>query len=323
MSSASRLAAQAALAAVYTDVRICLVDDLVDLKELVERKPDLVFLGMKYLPRNPALGRQDDKRIWLSQFLDEHGIAYTGSATAAHAIEEDKPQAKHLAQSSGLATADFFVVKRSDNPADSEHQLAYPLFVKPTDRGGGMGVDDASLARNQKELASKIIQISGLRSDSLVEQYLPGREFSVAILKNEVSGELEVMPIEISAPPNANGERILGHAIKTADHEQVLSVIDDDLKQQLCVLAQGIFLAIGGRDYGRIDIRLSAEGVPNFLEANLLPSLIDGYGNFPKACVLNINLSYPDMLAQIVRLGLARQQDDVMLDMPVALKQAI
>jgi hypothetical protein len=52
---------------------------------------------------------------------------------------------------------------------------------------------------------------------------------------------------------------------------------------------------------------LDKTGTPQFLEANLIPSLISGYGSFPKACVLNIDLDYEPMILSIVRLALMRR----------------
>ena len=78
------------------------------------------------------------------------------------------------------------------------------------------------------------------------------------------------------------------------------------LNSKLATLALKSFVALGGRDYGRIDIRLDNNGQPNFLEANLIPSLIKDYGNFPKACKLHLNLSYQQMIMQIIGLGMQR-----------------
>jgi hypothetical protein len=60
--------------------------------------------------------------------------------------------------------------------------------------------------------------------------------------------------------------------------------------------------------------------VPNFLEANLIPSLIKDYGNFPKACAINIGMGYEQMLLAIVQLGLLRAKIDVdyEIDLPIA-----
>ena len=82
------------------------------------------------------------------------------------------------------------------------------------------------------------------------------------------------MPIELIAPQDKNGCRILTSKVKSSNIEKASLVYDDDVKSKVMTLALNVFLALGARDYGRIDIRLDSAGIPNFLEANLIPSLI-------------------------------------------------
>jgi D-alanine-D-alanine ligase len=117
------------------------------------------------------------------------------------------------------------------------------------------------------------------------------------------------MPIELIAPPDKRGARILSGQVKSANTEQVIEVTDAIIKAKVTTLATNVFYALGARDYGRIDIRLDAHGTPHFLEANLIPSLISDYGSFPRACMLNIGLDYEPMILSIVRLGLARNSN--------------
>lgn len=91
----------------------------------------------------------------------------------------------------------------------------------------------------------------------------------------------------------------------------------------MSTLALASFHALGARDYGRIDIRLDSDGVANFLEANLIPSLISGYGSFPKACELNIGLEYEPMIISITELGLIRNLNTKAVIEPITLSQAI
>src|SRR5687768_5156402 len=108
MSMPSSRAVQRVLAKHYTTVGITVINDTTDLERLVEAKPDLVFMGMKYLPQNPSLGRQDPDKIWLSSYFDSVGIIHTGSARAAIEFESNKPQAKQQVADTGLATAQYF-----------------------------------------------------------------------------------------------------------------------------------------------------------------------------------------------------------------------
>lgn len=311
MSQESSDAILGVLAKHYTTVRINDINNLSDLETVVERKPDLIFLGMEFVPSNPALGAQDPDKIWITSYLDEHGITYTGSNQAAHELERNKHIAKQQVLNCGLKTASFCVIEQNYQP-QAEHDIAltFPVFIKPTNRGGGLGIDDNSVVHNFEQLLLKVSSISAkLRSDSLIEEYLPGREFSVAILREEHSAEFSVMPIELIAPPNEKDVRILSSKVKSSNTEQAIEITDNDIKAQVATLALNAFYALGARDYGRIDIRLDKYGTPHFLEANLIPSLISGYGSFPKACMLNINLNHESMIMRITKLGLDRCQD--------------
>jgi D-alanine-D-alanine ligase len=291
----------------FGDVRITVVNNLSDLEALVERRPDLVFLGMKFIPQAVTTGVAEDGKIWLSEYLSEHGVACTGSPQMAYELERDKPLAKQCILDAGLSTSPYCVIKRDELFDARDLHLSFPLFIKPTDRGGGSGVDSGSVVHTIEQLNSKIRSIaSELQADSLVEEYLPGREFSVAVLKEEHTTGFIVMPIELVAPPDKAGIRMLSGEVKVSNTEQALAVTDEVMRTKVVRLALDVFCALGARDYGRIDIRLDAFGTPNFLEANLIPSLISGYGSFPKACVLNIGLEFESMIMRITRLGLVR-----------------
>ena len=307
MSQASCAAARPVLAKHYTDVRITNIDTMDDLEALVRRNPDLVFLGMEYILARPKLGSHDSDKIWLAQHLDEHGIAYTGSSHRAHQLGRDKQLAKQRVLDAGLDTAAFYIVQQDCLMPVAGHLLAFPLFVKPTSRGGGLGIDSNSVVYTAGQLRAKTRALAvELLSDSLVEEYLPGREFSVAILMNEHTREYAAMPIELIAPLGPGDARILSSEVKSSNTEQAIAVTDRAVKARVSELAMNTFIALGGRDYGRIDIRLDARGIPHFLEANLIPSLIDGYGSFPKACTINIGLDYESMILRIAALGLNR-----------------
>jgi len=290
----------------YLDVRISTVNDLADLKSLVSRKPDLVFLGMKFIPDDNTTYSQHSSKIWITEYLDDYGIAYTGSNKIAHERSVDKGLAKERMVSAGVNTSSYFIVSQNQlstlqaMPSD----LDFPLFVKPSNRGGGLGIDSKSVVNTQIELEAKVRSIArDLGSDSLLEKYLPGREFSVAILKFESTGLLVPMPIELIAQPDEQGIRILSQQVKLSNSEQARVVNDPVLKATINELALSAFYALGGRDYGRIDIRLDEKGIPNFLEANLIPSLISGYGSFPKACDLNSSMSFEMMILNIAELA--------------------
>jgi D-alanine-D-alanine ligase len=309
MNEDSRKSALEVLSKKYSKVKITLVDTLDDLEKLVKRNPDLVFLGMKFIYEDSNLNTTDTnkKKIWLSEYFDRHGVCYTGSACKPHLLEFNKDQAKNAVSSAGLITADFCLIENG-NKTNKKLLPSFPLFIKPTDQGGGSGIDNNSLVRNVTDLNSKVKSIyDELGSNSIAEEYLSGREYSIAILKNEENNDYLLMPLELVAPENNNGDRFLSSKIKQADTETFSIVSDEIVFSAITELAMDAFIALGARDYGRIDIRMDAYGVPHFLEANLIPSLLKDYGNFPKACFLNEDLDYENMIYKIVNLSLSRK----------------
>ena len=317
LSSISQESGEAILAVLskyFSDVELVIVNNYIDLELLVLSCPDLVFLGMEYVAANNSTDLFEDK-IWVSDYLDLHGVTYTGSGRIAHENGRHKQLAKQLILDAGLKSSAFRVIGKDQWLDVNDLNLVYPLFIKPTNRGGGLGIDSDSVAHNYEQLDTKVRSIiSNYQCDVLVEEYLPGREFSVAILKDIVSDEYLAMPIELVAPADINGNRLLGKQVKSSNAEQAFMVIDGTVKSSVCSLALEVFRTLGARDYGRIDIRLDATGAPHFLEANLIPSLISGYGSFPKACVLNTDMEHEAMIVTIARLGLARAPLDSLLD---------
>lgn len=115
------------------------------------------------------------------------------------------------------------------------------------------------------------------------------------------------MPVEIIASKNKNGHRILDFHIKKNDTEQVVAVASAVLRKQLSTMAEAAFKALGGKSFGRIDIKMDGHNVLHFIEANLMPGLGQGY--FFRSCLLNLNMSYDQMILRIAANGLGVSAD--------------
>ncbi len=234
---------------------------------------------------------------------------YTGSPAAAIALDFNKPLAKQVVKAAGLKTAAYFTASDGEYRSASDLPLGFPLFIKPQDTGGGKGIGADSVVRDFGAYAQKVTSLTTVfRSDALVETYLPGREFSVAILETIDSEELIAMPIELLTQQNTCGDRILSQKVKAADTEHVVAVTDETVRSAVVELATRAFRALGGRDYGRIDIRLDQYGTAHFLEANLIPGLAhhDFTSYFTAACWINLRVDYETMLLRLVELALSR-----------------
>jgi len=281
----------------YRHVLIAEINSMDDLEQLVKRKPDLVFSGVKYFYFN-------NKKIWLNDYLEIFSIPYIASSKAALDNESDKNRAKNIVQQNKIRTADFFITNPGEHIKESSIPIKFPLFIKPITGGDSRGIDKNSLVFNFEEFTAKVLDIKlKLNTSSLVETYLAGKEYSVGIFEDSVDGSLRAMPIEIIVKKNIDGYCILDFDVKKNDEEEVVLVSDNEIFKKLSEIAKNSFIALGGKSLGRIDIKMDHLGEPHFVEANLMPGLRKGY--FYRSCVLNLDMSYDDMIFSIANTGLS------------------
>jgi len=281
----------------YKDVKITEINCEEDLEQLVNRKPDLVFSGVKYFLFN-------SKKVWLNDYLEIFAIPYIASSKTALDNESDKNIAKKIMQKANIKTADFFITNPGEHLNESSIPLKFPLFIKPVTGGDSRGIDKNSIVLNFESFTAKVLDIKTKQnSPSLAEVYLSGKEYSVGIFENSVDRSLRAMPIEIIVKKNIDGNCILDFDVKKNDEEKVILVTDSKIFKKLSKLAKASFKALGGKSLGRIDIKMNDLGVPHFVEANLMPGLRKGY--FYRSCVLNLEMSYEDMIFSIANTGLS------------------
>ena len=300
LSEKSALEIVAILSQHYSDVVMTNVDTITDMEALIERKPDLVFSGIYHV-----IDKITGAKVWLAAELEKNGIAHTGSSKMANRLSLNKNLAKQQMLHHGIKTAAYKLASLSDLSAFDESGLNFPLFVKPNNKSGGQGIDEFSIVRTAEQLHSKVSSIHTRHTtDALVEEYLEGREFSIAVITDHKTNELIAMPIEIVPTEDGNGERMLGNIIKNLNIETSFMVEDTAEHQALSAFGVAAFQVLGGRNYGRIDVRLDGSGTIHFLEANLIPGLIGVDNYFPKAYRLNLGLQPEAMLLHIVHLAL-------------------
>ncbi len=280
------------------DVRITVCENELDLEAVVARRPSLVVLAVKHIPL------QDGGQLWLSDYFEKAGINYTGSKDASMKFDVNKGSAKKQIDSCGIKTAAFFTSSPNDFKVNDVLPLPYPLFLKPMDAADSNGIDHKSLVSNFTEFEEKIQSLHLLNSKpTLVEQYLPGREFTVAIVEED--NRLCVASIEIVAPLD-HGSRILGEKVKSEDTEILKKVIDAKTLSKLSNIAVSVFRALGARDFARIDIKMDLDNECYFMEANLTPGMNKGSSYFPKAFEISLGLEFNDVIAMVVGNGLKR-----------------
>ncbi|OGS19554.1 MAG: hypothetical protein A2219_00555 [Elusimicrobia bacterium RIFOXYA2_FULL_50_26] len=217
-------------------------------------------------------GRNRESQV--PAILELFDIPFVGSDALAMGITLDKAVAKMAVRHHGLATPDFVeVLNESDL---NNFRLKYPVIVKPSEEGTSKGLSHDSIARTfeqAKEQALKIVR--QYNQPALVEEFITGQEFTVAVIGNG-AGAVALEPVQISIMGNVDlKDEFYTHArVENNDIKYLCPApAGKKLLDEIRELARGTYIAVGCRDFGRIDIRVDEAGRPYFLECNALPNL--------------------------------------------------
>jgi len=265
----------------------------------------------------------DGREAQVPAMLELFRIPYTGSRVAANAVGLDKTMTKRIWAEMGLPTSRYQEFVTGYEPLS--RSLHFPIFVKPAREGTGMGMDDGAICYDEKQVRQRVQWVvDNYRQPALVEEFLPGREFTVAVMGRKDAALYSRHPewygsdgfhrfpvLEVDSR-NSVTPGLYGHKAKTL-HEWDEGVpgficpakVEPGLYNQLQNLAIAAHQAIGSCDISRVDIRLDAAGRPRLLEINTLPGLTP---DFSDLCIIaNANrISYRDLILEILYLGASR-----------------
>jgi D-alanine-D-alanine ligase len=253
-------------------------------RALMNLKPDICF--------NIAEGIHGDSReAQVPALCELLGIPYTASRILPNAISLDKTITKRIWRDHGLPTAPFQEFSSLEELQNLE--LEFPLFVKPAREGTGMGIDEKSLVENFDDLYARVKWLlHSYRQPALVEEFLPGREFTVGFIGNPGSAEERRRPdlydengyhwfpvLEIGLA-NSISPTVYGHDAKSIDIGEAGAPdylcpadIPQSLVDELIDLTRKAAEALNACDISRVDFRMGADGKPYLLEINTLPGL--------------------------------------------------
>ncbi|MBC8488575.1 hypothetical protein ISS22_18515 [candidate division KSB1 bacterium] len=303
----------------YTHVNFNIIRTKSDLDKIVFRKPDLVFTGIKYVVFNEDKITKNIKgKIWISEYFDNAGINYTGSGKEAIELEFSKDDAKKRVAEFGINTAPYFIAKPGMYKTADELPVSFPLFIKPLREGDGKGIGNDSIIYNFESYQNKVETIHTLfKQSALVEKYLNGREFTVSILGLDFINEPKALPIEITFSDKNLYSKILGYETKKENNEIVIAIENGDIFDSVVSIAKRSFIALGARDYGRIDIIMDENDCLYFLEANLAPGMTQRPNDidcsyFPRACFINNHITYQETVQEIAEIAFNRMEKTLM-----------
>jgi D-alanine-D-alanine ligase len=270
-------------------------------------RPDIVF--------NIAEGSLGPCREGhLPSILEYLNIPYTASDPLTLNLCLDKARAKEVLAYHGLPTARFRVVAEKNFSFNSLH---YPLMVKPLHEGSSIGIRDNSFAKTRQEMRERVSWLlDTYRQPALVEEYLPGREFTVAIIGNgEEARALPIVEIKFDSLP-AGVNPIYSFEAKwiwdqTDNPLQIFECpasLSPELKSEIERICLESYRVLRCRDWCRIDVRLDAQNRPHIIELNPLPGILprpEQNSCFPKAARAG-GMSYSQLINTVLDIGCKR-----------------
>jgi len=302
-------AVESALSKLGKVVRLEATEDFPE--RLRQAKPDIVF--------NIAEGFHGvNREAHVPAICEFFGIPYSGSDPFTLSLCLDKARTKETLAFHGIPTPRFGVVRKLEELRKVAGGLSLPLFVKPIHEGSSKGITDSNLCWDRAQLFKQTeFLLENYGQPVLVEEYLPGKEFTCAVLGND--SEATVLPLVAlnfdTLPKGAlpiysfDAKFVWDRPENPLDIFQCPARIARELQASIERVTLDAFRVLGCRDWARIDVRLDAAGVPNVLEVNPLPGILpDPADNscLPKAARA-AGIGYDELIQSCLKYAAARQ----------------
>jgi len=242
-------------------------------------------------------------------------IPYLGSDPLTLAVCLDKARTKEILSYHKVPTAAFTVIHTREDVRPG--CIGFPAMVKPLHEGSSKGIYNSCVVNDDAELKREALTIlETYQEPVLVEGFLPGREFTVAILGNGAEARiLPIVEIRFDALPagvhhiySYEAKWIWDNADNPLDIFECPANIDPGLRQEIETICKTAFHVLNCRDWARIDVRLDGCGRPNIIEINPLPGIlpkIEDNSCFPKAARA-AGISYNALINRVLDIALER-----------------
>jgi D-alanine-D-alanine ligase len=242
----------------------------------------------------------DGRESVVPAVLDQYKIPYVFSGPVIMGLSLNKHLAKLVVASAGVPVSPGYMI--SELKDLDKCNLQYPLFVKPVSEGTGKGITARSLVNSVGELKKMVVWIlSEFRQPALVEEYLPGREFTVGIIgygdEATAIGGMEVIC--------ANN---LPYSVEVKENYQnycTYKPLDTDLIDECKSVALRSWKALNAVDAGRVDLKADRNGKICFIEANPLAGLNPVHSDLPILSRM-YGIEYQSLMEMIMKAAIKR-----------------
>jgi D-alanine-D-alanine ligase len=236
-------------------------------------------------------------------------IPYSGSDALTLGICLDKSRAKEILTYHKIPNAKFLVANHLEDIAAT--RFDFPLIVKPISEGSSKGIFSSSFVKNTRELEDEVSRIlSAYNQPALIEEFLSGREFTVAVIGN--GDETEVLPIieiryedfpqDVVPLYSYEAKWILDTKENNFDVFECPAKLDKHLEEKIKATVLQTYNVLKCKDWSRIDVRIDKNGIPNIIEINPLPGIMpdpNENSSFPKAARA-AGMNYNQMILRVL-----------------------
>ncbi len=249
---------------------------------------DIVFIGLH--------GKWGEDGA-IQSLLELRGIKYTGSKILASSISMDKAMSKILFQHYDVLTPKWLIAEKNKFKIDSikkniDKNFGYPCVIKPNDQGSTVGLTICNDSASVEEAINLSLEFS---NKALIEEYIPGRELTVAILENKALPVLEIKPKHNLYDYECKYTSGMSEYIVPANIPK--NIFEKIQSQSLLA-----FNSLGCETYSRVDFRLTENNEAYCLEVNTLPGMT-ATSLVPKMAKA-VGISFEELIDKIVQLSL-------------------
>jgi len=254
-------------------------------------------------------GRNRESQV--PAILDLYNIPFVGADALTLGVTLDKVVAKKCFMADGIPTARYFKATLEDD-LSVLNTIGFPLFVKTLHEGTSKGITENSRVENFQQLKVQVEHICrNYNQPALVEEFIKGTEFTVAVIGNNPPEPMPVVQYAIAGKTQLGNEFYSYRHVAEKLVEHICPApIDEKLARRLQDLAVRVYKSVDCRDFGRVDFRVDQAGNPYVLEINPLPNLNpdDVFVLFGKAK----GMAYDQIINKIIDEALVRLEEGVL-----------